>query len=60
MSNGQQYSYNEASDILNEIYKIKQSLQLGNGIAAIVVILCRCHSSKLNCVFIFAQYIILT
>jgi len=29
MSNGQQYSYNETYEILNEIYKIKQSLLSG-------------------------------
>lgn len=29
MSNGQQYSPNEATEILNEIYKIKQSLLSG-------------------------------
>ena len=29
MANGQQYSYNEASEILSEIYKIKLSLQSG-------------------------------
>lgn len=28
-SNGQPYGYNEANEILQEIYKIKQSLQLG-------------------------------
>lgn len=29
MSNGQQYSLNEATEILNEIYRIKQSLSSG-------------------------------